>query len=98
MNSNLLQTILTALLTISGIATSILLSVGCQDIAGSISCVASNAPTWLVPYLGIAASVLGIVKLVLAAFNGKLTAPTVVVSDSGKAGTVTPAQVASGPK
>jgi hypothetical protein len=93
MNSNLFQTILTVLLTISGLATSVLVSLGCNDIGGSISCVASNAPTWMVPYLGIAASVLGILKLVIGAFTGKLTAPTAAVSKSGNVGTVSPSDV-----
>lgn len=93
MNSNLFQTILTVMITLAGIATSVLLSMGCHDVAGSINCVGATAPTFLLPYLGIAASVLGVVKLLIAAFTGKLTAPTAVVSDSGKAGTVSPAAV-----
>ena len=93
MNSNLFQTILTLAITISGIATSVLLSLGCHDVAGAISCVGSTAPAWLAPYLIIATSFLGILKLVIAAFSGKLVKPTVVVSDSGKPGTVSPAAV-----
>lgn len=79
MNSNYFQTILTVLVTVSGIATSVLLSLGCHELGGSISCVASNAPTWLAPYLVIATSVLGVLKLIIGAFTGKLTAPTQVV-------------------
>jgi hypothetical protein len=79
MNSNFFQTILTVLVTVSGLATSILVTLGCHEIAGSVSCVGSTAPSWLVPYLAIAASVLGALKLVIGAFTGKLTAPTQVV-------------------
>jgi hypothetical protein len=94
MNSNLFQTILTLAITVSGIATSILLSLGCHtDVAGAVNCVGSNAPSWAAPYLVIITSVLGILKLIIAAFNGKLTAPTVVVSTSGAPGTVSPMQV-----
>lgn len=93
MNSNFFQTILTAAITVSALITSVLLILGCHDIGGSISCVASNAPTWLIPYLGIAASGLGILKLVIGAFTGKLTAPTAAVSKSGNIGTVLPSDV-----
>jgi hypothetical protein len=93
MNSNLFQTILTVLITISGLATSLLVSMGCTDVAGSLNCATSSAPTWLAPYLVMAASVLGVVKLIVAAFTGKLTAPTAVVSTSGAAGTVNPRSV-----
>ena len=95
MNSNLFQTILTALLTLCGVATTILLSFGCtQDVAGAINCAASTAPTWLAPYLVIAASALGIVKLITGAITGKLVAPTAVISTSGASGTVHPDVVA----
>ena len=91
MNSNLFQTILTVLLTLCGVATTILLSFGCtQDAAGAVSCAASSASTWLAPYLVIAASALGIVKLITGAFTGKLMLPTVAVTKSGAAGTVHP--------
>lgn len=93
MNSNLFQTILTVLTALSAIAASILLSLGCHDVGGSITCIASNAPTWMVPYLGIAASILGILKLVIGAFTGKLVAPTAAISRSGNAGTVLPSSV-----
>ena len=94
MNSNLFQTILTALVTISGIATSILISLGCHDVAGAVNCVGSTAPAWMIPYLAIATSILGIIKLITAVFTGKLTAPTAVVSNSGALGTVAPRNVA----
>lgn len=91
MNSNLFQTILTVLLTACGIVTSILLGLGCtQDVAGAVSCAASSAPSWLAPYLVIAASALGIVKLITGAITGKLVLPTAVVSVSGDTGTVHP--------
>jgi hypothetical protein len=93
MNSNLFQTILTVLITVSGLATSILVSMGCVDVAGSLNCATSSAPTWLAPYLVMIASALGIVKLILAAFTGKLTAPTVVVSTTGAPNTVRPSSV-----
>ena len=93
MNSNLFQTILTVLLTISGVATSVLLSMGCHDAGGSLSCLGASAPTWMLPYLGIIATALGILKLIIAALTGKLTAPTAVVSNSGKVGTVAPIDV-----
>ena len=95
MNTNLFQTILTVLITISGIATSLLVSMGCtQSVNGSLNCATTSAPAWLVPYLVIAASVLGIVKLIIAAFDGKLSAPTVAVSKTGTTGTVTADQIA----
>lgn len=93
MNSNLFQTILTTLVTITGFATTVLLALGCHDVAGAINCVGSNAPAWLVPYLAIATSVLGALKLVIGFATGKLVSPTVAVTISGKPGTVTPNQV-----
>jgi hypothetical protein len=95
MNSNLFQTILTVLLTACGVVTSILLALGCtQDVTGAINCAASSAPEWLVPWLVVAASALGIVKLITGAITGKLVAPTAVVSKSGAPGTVHPERVA----
>ncbi len=93
MNSNFFQTMLTILLTISGIATTALLNMGCHDVSGSLNCIGATAPTWMLPYLGSFATILGILKLVIAAFTGKLTAPTVVVSNSGMPGTVSPRAV-----
>lgn len=93
-NTSIFQTILTALITISTLVGGVLLSLGCHDIAGSISCVGSNAPTWLSPYLIIATSVLGIIKLITSAFEGKLVKQTAVISTSGKTGTVLPSDVA----
>ena len=91
MNSNLFQTILTVLLTACGVLTSILLAFGCtQDVTGALNCAASSAPEWLVPWLVVAASALGIVKLITGAITGKLAAPTAVVSSSGARGTVHP--------
>lgn len=80
MNSNLFQTILTVLIAVQGLASSLLVSLGCkQDALGSLDCAVSSAPVWLVPYLVMAATVLGFVKLIIAAFQGKLAKPTVVV-------------------
>jgi hypothetical protein len=80
MNSNLFQTILTVLLTISSIGTMILLNMGCLETpAGSLSCAAATAPAWLMPYLAMIATGLGFLKLVIAFFQGKLIAPTKVV-------------------
>lgn len=93
MNSNLFQTILTTAITIAGFATTILLSLGCHDVAGAINCVGSNAPAWLAPYLIIATSVLGALKLVIGFATGKLVKPTVAVTNSGAPGTVLPSQV-----
>lgn len=91
MNSNFFQTILTVLLTACGVVTSILLGFGCApDASGTLNCAASSAPEWLVPYLVVAASALGIVKLITGAITGKLVAPTAVVSSSGAPGTVHP--------
>ncbi len=80
MNSNLFQTILTVLITVSAFASTVLVSFGCiESPAGTMLCSASTAPAWLVPYLAIAASVLGFLKLVIGFFQGKLIAPTKVV-------------------
>ena len=80
MNSNLFQTILTVLLTVSSIGTMLLLNMGCTEtVAGSLNCAASTAPAWLSPYLAMTATGLGFLKLVIAFFQGKLIAPTKVV-------------------
>ena len=81
MNTNLFQTILTVIITASGLISSLLVSLGCKasPITGALDCTAANAPIWLIPYLVGAATVLGIAKLLLAAFEGKLAKPTVAV-------------------
>ena len=81
MNTNLFQTLLTVAVTVSGILSSILVSFGCSaaPLTGALDCSHSSAPIWLVPYLVGTASVLGIVKLLLATFEGKLALPTVTV-------------------
>ena len=93
MNSNLFQTILTVLVTLATLTTSVLISMGCVDVGGTLSCAANSSPTWLAPYLATVAMILGILKMVLKAFGSSLTKPTVVVSDSGKPGTVSPRAV-----
>ena len=94
MNNNLFQTILTIAMTISGLGSTLLVSLGCKtNVVGNLDCTASNAPIWLVPYMVMAASALGILKLIVSAFNGKLVKPTVVVSTTGEAGTVRPSAV-----
>ena len=92
-NSNLFQTILTVMLTVTGIATSVLLNMGCHDVSGTINCVGSTAPSWLLPYLGIIATALGILKLIIAALTGKLVKPTAVIATNGAVGTVHPTDV-----
>lgn len=80
MNSNFFQTILTVLITVAAFASMILVSFGCvESPSGTMLCSASTAPTWLTPYLGMAATGLGFLKLIIAFFQGKLTAPTKVV-------------------
>lgn len=95
MNTNLFQTILTtAGLILAGVAT-VLIHMGCTTLPdGSLSCAVNSAPIWLAPYMVSIASLLGIAKLIIGYLTGKLAAPTAIISDSGKAGTVTPAQVA----
>ena len=94
MNSNLFQTILTAVSLGATALTTVLLSLGCsQDATGKLMCVATSAPTWLVPYLATIAAILGMIKLIIAGLTGKLTAPTAVVSNSGASGTVSPSAV-----
>lgn len=80
MNSNLFQTILTVLMTVSTLASMLLVSFGCiESPTGTMLCSASTAPAWLTPYLAIAATGLGFLKLIIAFFQGKLVAPTKVV-------------------
>lgn len=80
MNSNLFQTILTVIISVCGILTTILVSLGCTaNATGALDCSTASGPTWLVPWLVIVAAILGPVKLILASFEGKLTAPTVAV-------------------
>lgn len=81
MNTNFLQTLMTVLILLSSFGTSILLGFGCiaNPITGAVDCSTSNAPVWLAPYLVFAATGLGIVKMIVAAFEGKLTKPTVAV-------------------
>lgn len=94
MNSNLFQTILTAVSLGATALTTLLLSLGCsQDVAGKLMCVATSAPTWLVPYLATIAAILGVVKLIIATVTGKLAAPTAIVSTSGAPGTVPPSAI-----
>jgi hypothetical protein len=78
-NTNLLQTIMTTAASICAILTTVLLSMGCVDVAGTLSCTATTAPTWLTPYMAGIAMLLTIAKLLLGAFEGKLTAPTVAI-------------------
>lgn len=97
MNTNFLQTLMTVAIAISGMLTTLLISMGCTHnaVSGALDCANSTAPLWLAPYLVIVASVLSVVKLILGAFEGKLTKPTVpVVPDGqGKPGVVTVSQV-----
>ncbi|MEP6827956.1 MAG: hypothetical protein ABJA10_07765 [Aestuariivirga sp.] len=89
MNSSPIQGYMTVALTVISFLISILLGMGCSEIAGTISCAASTAPTWLVPYLGYAALFLGFAKTALGLIDGKLFANTAVISNSGAPGTVT---------
>jgi hypothetical protein len=97
MNANFLRTILTWGAIIVTMGSTIL---GCTTdaVTGNISCAAS----WLSPQLaGIAATAMLVINQILKAFQGGtvgtgLVSPTVVVSSSGKAGTVTKTQVAAG--
>lgn len=97
MNTNFLQTLMTTVIAVAGLLTTLLLSVGCTHnaVTQAIDCANTSAPTWLAPYLVIVASILSFVKLILGAFEGKLTKPTVVVvpEGQGKPGVVTPSQV-----
>lgn len=96
MNSNLLQTILTVVTGIVTFATLLLTSFGCHDtgIAGTaLDCANSSAPTWLIPYLGTAATALVFLKLIISFFQGKLVAPTAVIATTNEPGTVHPSAV-----
>jgi hypothetical protein len=81
MNTNLFQTILTVLITISGVVSSILVGLGCKAdaVSGALNCDTASVSTQFLPWLAGVASILGIVKLLLAAFEGKLTSPTIPV-------------------
>jgi hypothetical protein len=99
MNANFFRTLLTWGAIIVTMGSTIL---GCTTdaVTGNISCAAS----WLSPQLaGIAATVMLVINQLLKAFQGGtpgagLVSPTVVVSASGAAGTVTQTQVETGPK
>lgn len=84
MNTNLFQTIMTVVMLICGALSAVLLSLGCTEdvVSHAMSCSSAHVPTEWVPYLSIAATVIGTAKMILAAFEGKLTAPTVPVSKS----------------
>lgn len=97
MNNNFFQTLITVALTISTIVTAILLNMGCTETAAGLSCTGANVPTWISPYMMMITSALGILKLVIAWFEGKLVRPTAVVvpASEARAGVVTEAQVAA---
>ena len=82
MNTNFLQTLLTVVTGVLSFATYLLVSFGCvQDVvSGKLDCsTAAGAPAFIAPYLGMVAAGIVVVKLVLAAFEGKLTKPTVAI-------------------
>jgi hypothetical protein len=94
MYSNIFQKIMTAAGVALTAITFYLLQAGCvQTAAGALSCTATTAPTWLAPYLGATAAIVGVAKLIVDGFTGKLTHATVPVTNTGAPGTVTPAQV-----
>jgi len=98
MNTNYFQTLMTTAIALLGVATAVLVSMGCTHaLNGALDCSNSSAPIWLAPYLVIAASIISFLKLILGAFEGKLTKPTVPVvpNGEGKPGVVTEAQVKS---
>lgn len=71
---------MTAVMTVCTILSTVLVALGCKaDVTGALDCSTASGPTWLVPWLVIIAAVLGPVKLILASFEGKLTAPTVAI-------------------
>lgn len=72
---------MTTIMTICGVLTTLLVSLGCKAdaVSGAMDCSTAAGPTWLIPWLVGIAAVLGPIKLILAAFEGKLTAPTVPV-------------------
>ena len=94
MNSNLIRTLLTWGAIVVTFATTIL---GCS--ADAITGVTSCSASWLPPqWAGMIATGFLILNQLLKAFQGGmpgsgLVAPTVVVSPSGAAGTVTQKQV-----
>lgn len=65
MNTNMIHNILNALVAFMGIATSILVSLGCTNIADKLDCSASAAPEWLLPWVVGAAGVIGVIKVVM---------------------------------
>lgn len=65
MNTNMIHNILNALMAVMGIATSILVSFGCTNIADKLDCSASSAPEWLLPWVVGAAGIIGGVKVVM---------------------------------
>ncbi len=97
MNTNFLQTLMTVGVAISGLMTSLLIALGCKHnaLTNALDCTNTTAPLWLAPYLVTAAAVLGVVKLILGAFEGKLVKPTVPVVPDGQGapGVVTVSQV-----
>ena len=78
---------MTVAMLISSFGTSILIGFGCvaNQVTGAVDCSASSAPVWLAPYLVFAATGLGIVKMLLAAFEGKLTKATIAVPKGSEA-------------
>ena len=81
MNTNFFQTILTVLALVSGLLSSLLISLGCHLLPnGNMDCTTNTAPVWLAPYLIMAVPALTMIKLILGAFEGKLTKPTVTVT------------------
>lgn len=81
MNSNFFQTLMTVFMILSTAGSGILVSLGCTQnvITGALDCTEANAPVWLIPWLVGAAALIGVLKMFLAAFEGKLTAPTVAL-------------------
>lgn len=65
MNTNTIHNILNALLAIMGVATSILVSMGCTNVADKLDCSASTAPEWLLPWVVGAAGVIGTIKVIM---------------------------------
>jgi hypothetical protein len=103
MNLNLIRTLLSSIAGVLVIVMAYapkLLGCTIDAVTGGYDCTAS----WLPPaWVATVASVLMVLNLILKAVQGGgfgtgLVAPTVVVSPSGEPGTVTKAQVESGPK
>lgn len=66
MNTNMIHNILNALMAVLGIATSILVSMGCTQLAdGKLDCSASTAPEWLLPWVVGAAGIIGTIKVIM---------------------------------